>query len=170
MKNIKQVSCGQQEKKSSYMSSQDIFTPMDSQDTEYHLDFLERIESDIERDKISKQSKIEAKRIIDRARVKKMKTLNITKAHKIMKNKNKYITKIASPNRKRCFMVPDIHERQVCTAASSTVQNISSFDSQRKDSFTDGSFYENSKNKNDDDSNDEIQNLKATCVTTGMQK
>jgi hypothetical protein len=113
------------------MSSQDIFTPMDSNDTEFHLDFLEKIEGDIEREKTSKKSKIEAKKIIDRARVKKMKTLNITKQHKLMKNKNRIVGKIASPNRKRCFMVPDVHEREVCTATSSTVinQNISSFDS-----------------------------------------
>ena len=66
-------------KKSSYMSSQDIFTPLDSQDTEFHLDFLEKIEGDIEKEKTSKKSIIEARKIMDRARVKKMKTLNITK-------------------------------------------------------------------------------------------
>ena len=86
-----------------------------------------------------------------------------------MKNKNKFGAKIASPNRKRCFMAPDVHEREVCTAASSIVQNISSFESQRKDSFTDGSEYEISKNKNDNDFNDKIQNMKDSCVTAGVQ-
>ena len=153
------------------MSSQDIFTPMDSNDTEFHLDFLEKIEGDIEREKTSKKSKIEAKKIIDRARVKKMKTLNITKQHKLMKNRNRIVGKIASPNRKRCFMVPDVHEREVCTATSSTVinQNISSFDSQRKDSSTEETTFEISKSKNDNDFNDEIQNMKDSCVAMGMQ-
>ena len=39
------------------MSSQDLNTPLDSQDTNFHLDFLERIEADIQKDKISKKSK-----------------------------------------------------------------------------------------------------------------
>lgn len=80
MTKTKQLSVQKSNLKTPYMSSQDLLTPLDSHDTEYHLEFLERIESDLEKDKTSlKKARIQAKKIIERSRVKKMKTLNITK-------------------------------------------------------------------------------------------
>ena len=67
-------------------------------------------------------------------------------------------------------MVPDVLEREACTAASSIVQEISSFESQRKTSFGEGKGFEICKNTNVNDFNDEIQNLRDKYVSKDMQK
>ena len=66
--------------------------------------------------------------------------------------------------------MPDVHEREACTATSSSVQEISSFDAQRKTSFGEGKGFEIYKNTNENDFNDEIQNLRDNYVSKDMQK
>ena len=79
-----------------------------SEDTDYHLEFLDKIDKDLIREPLDKKGRIRARQLLNRSRVRKMKTLDIAKFDRIERNKNKAIGKIFNHNIKRSFMIPDV--------------------------------------------------------------